>query len=223
MSFGKAYFGYKEELLYLLKEPFLAKTKKEVPKSFKLRSPRLKVERTFVAFEEYLAQKYPQKSGETEKLYQRRIRKKKIKLRKKYNKKKSSWRKQYRAYQKDSSYYAKARSRYEKEQKAYNDFLNREHQEAQEFLAYLEALSHEHLHELLDSCNQEIQRSYNPKRYNQAGRTVGGFIELLPMYQFRGYGDFELEIEKARELYPQFSYEQIDAYEDAFKSCTRLV
>ncbi|EJF52009.1 outer membrane protein/peptidoglycan-associated (lipo)protein [Saprospira grandis DSM 2844] len=222
MSFSKAYFDYKEELLYLLKEPFLAKTKKEVPKSFKLRSPRLKVERTFIAFEEYLAQKYPQKSGETEESYQRRIRKKKIKLRKKYNNKKRSWRNKYRAYQKDSSRYARARSRYEKEQKAYNEFLDREYKEAQEFLAYIEALSHEHLHELLDSCNQEIRRSYNPKRYNQAGSTVGGFMELLPMYQFRGDGDFELEIEKARELYPQFSFEQIDAYEEAFNRALGL-
>lgn len=195
-----SYFAEKEELLYLLKVPVLSQYSRDRLKPFKQSLPRFKGERSFMEFEEYLAQKYPQKAGETEESYQRRIRKKKIKLRKQYNDKKRSWQKKYRAYQKDSSYYAKARSRYEAEQQAYHEFLDKEHQEAKELFLYLKAFSHEHLAMLFFREKERLYTVFDLDDYGRHSSILGGFQELLPLYQLKKKVDFSLEIAATKEL-----------------------
>lgn len=205
-----SYFARQEELIYLIKEPILSLKNKRALKSFKLRSPRLKVERTFIKFDAYLAQKYPKKKDETEQEYQQRLGKQQLNTHKSYNNKKRQWRKKYKAYQKDSTAYARARSRYTAEQKAYSDFLNKEHQEAKELLAYLEAFSHERLGKLISEQTTYLLQRYDLDDYGQHNSTLGGHQELLPVYQYQKKGDFITEIAAVEELLPEFD---TDAYE----------
>ncbi|WCL80920.1 cell envelope biogenesis protein OmpA [Saprospira sp. CCB-QB6] len=205
-----SYFARQEELIYLTKEPILSLRNKRALNSFKLRLPRLKVERTFVDFDAYLAKKYPKKKGETEEVYQQRIGKEQQQARKSYNNKKRQWRKKYKTYQKDSTAYAKQRNQYAAEQKAYNDFLNEEHQEAKELLAYLQAFSHERLGQLLSEQTEYLLQCYNLDEYGRHKSTLGGHQELLPLYQNQKKGDFTAEIAAVEGLRPEFD---ADAYQ----------
>lgn len=197
------YFLAQKKLLFLLNEPILSLFNPKPLKPFKQPSPRFKGERSFMKFEDYLAKKVAQKAGETEKSYQYRIRKKKIKLRKQYNHKKRNWKKKYRAYQRDSSRYDEASSSYETAQKVYQEFLDKEHQEAKELLAYLEVFSHERLALLMAMHKKHLYAVFDIYDYGRYTATLGGFQEVLPVYQADKAGDFTLEIAATNELLPQ--------------------